>query len=280
MATLGQELREERERRAVSLKEISDKTKINSRLLLALENDRWEEMPPQLFLKGLIKSYCRTIDADPGTYLAKYDEQRGLRAEVPEKGKSEAAEEPRMRGKIKAPRIESPAFRSRRRVRRSAITLILVVLAAVSVAAWIWLRPGKGPPPRIKTPAIFQEIPKVTPPNPGGAPDIPERKPSPPETGLRLEFRFRADSWMHVTADGRIVLDGTRPAGSTANLRAEKEFILQTGNAGGFDLLINGRPARALGAAGAVLTDIRINTATLATFTKEDKRPEPGSPGR
>ncbi len=280
MATLGQELREERERRAVSLKEISDQTKISGRLLLALENDRWEEMPPQLFLKGLIKSYCRAIDVDPGPSLAKYDEQRDVRTEVPEKGKNEAAEESRPRRKIKAPRIAAPASHFRLRARRPGIVLIFVVLAAISVAAWFWLRPGKGTPPRIKTPAIFQEIPKVAPPNPGGAPDIPEGKPSAPEAGLRLEFKFRADSWMHVTADGRIVLDGTRPAGSTANLRAEKEFILQTGNAGGFDLLINGRPARALGRGGAVLTDIRINTATLATFIKEDKQPEPGSPDR
>ena len=280
MATLGQELREGRERRALSLKEISDQTKISSRLLLALENDRWEEMPPQLFLKGLIKSYCRAIDMDPGPYLAKYDEQRGVRTEVPEKGKNEAAEEPQTPGKIKAPRIASPAFRFRLRARRPAIALILVILAAVSVAAWFWLRSGKGTPPRIKTPAIFQEIPKATLPVPEAPPEIQERKPRAPEAGLRLEFKFRADSWMHVTADGRIVLDGTRPAGSTANLRAEKEFILQTGNAGGFDLLINGRPARALGGAGAVLTDIRINTATLATFIKEDERPDPGSPDR
>jgi len=269
MTTLGRELREERERRAVSQKEISDRTKISPRLLQALEDDRWEELPRQLFLRGLIKSYCQAIGADPGIHLAKYDEHRGLRTEGPERGNDE----------IEGWKSEAPVLRSRRRVSRFAIVLPVVVLAAAAAAAWLWLLPGKGTLPRISRPEVFQAVPGVIPPAPWAAPEIQERKPPAPETGLRLEFQFRADSWMHVTADGRIVLDGIRLAGSTASLRAEREFILQTGNAGGFDLTINGRPARALGGAGAVLTDIRINTANTETFIKEDKRPEPGSAG-
>jgi cytoskeleton protein RodZ len=266
MATLGRELREERERRAVSLKEISDRTKISARLLQDLENDRWEELPPQLFLRGLIKSYCQSIGADPGIHLASYDEQRGVRREAPEKGNDE----------IEGWKIEAPVFRFRRRISRFAVVLPVVVLAAAAPAAWLWLLPGKGTPPRITRPEVFKSVPRIVPP---AASEIQERKPPSLETGLRLEFRFRADSWMHITADGRVVLDGIRPAGSTANLRTEREFILQTGNAGGFDLAINGRPAHPLGGAGVVLTDIRINAANIETYIKENKRPEPGSAG-
>ena len=94
MATLGQELREERERRAVSLKEISDQTKISGRLLLASRTTAGRRCLRNYFLKGLIKSYCRAIDADPGTYLAKYNEQRGLRAEAPEQKKTKPLRSP------------------------------------------------------------------------------------------------------------------------------------------------------------------------------------------
>ena len=75
MITLGQELREERERRSISLKDISDRTKIGTRILLALETDRWELMPQKFFIKGVIKAYAEALGADPGIFLAKYDNQ-------------------------------------------------------------------------------------------------------------------------------------------------------------------------------------------------------------
>ena len=77
-----------------------------------------------------------------------------------------------------------------------------------------------------------------------------EAKPAPVETGLRLELRFTANSWMHVTADGIVVMNDIQAGGTAVELRAEREFVLQTGNAGGFDYNLNGQPGRPLGGSG------------------------------
>jgi cytoskeleton protein RodZ len=72
MASLGQELRAEREARHISIEEIASATKIGSRYLQALEADHLEIMPGEFFIKGIIRTYSRAIGLDGEVVLAKY----------------------------------------------------------------------------------------------------------------------------------------------------------------------------------------------------------------
>jgi transcriptional regulator with XRE-family HTH domain len=72
MASLGQELREAREARHISIEEIASATKIGSRYLQALEADRLDFMPGEFFIKGIIRTYSRAIGLDGEAVLAKY----------------------------------------------------------------------------------------------------------------------------------------------------------------------------------------------------------------
>jgi cytoskeletal protein RodZ len=72
MASLGRELREEREARHISIEEIASATKIVRRYLEALEADHLDIMPGEFFIKGIIRSYTRAIGLDEEVVLAKY----------------------------------------------------------------------------------------------------------------------------------------------------------------------------------------------------------------
>jgi len=72
MASLGQELREAREARHISIEEIASATKIVSRYLQALEADHLDLMPGEFFIKGIIRTYSRAIGLDGEVVLAKY----------------------------------------------------------------------------------------------------------------------------------------------------------------------------------------------------------------
>lgn len=72
MASLGQELREAREARHISIEEIASATKIGTRYLEALETDHLEMMPGEFFIKGIIRTYSRAIGLDGEVVLAKY----------------------------------------------------------------------------------------------------------------------------------------------------------------------------------------------------------------
>lgn len=273
MITLGQELREERERRSISLKDISDRTKIGTRILLALETDRWELMPQKFFIKGVIKAYAEALGADPGIYLAKYDNQLQETPTLSEKDRDAGPRRTR-------PVPDEDLFESSDRPRRPVLKIMLVGLAVLLAAAAVYfllIRPGSSPSQ--KTPEPAKAAPQAAMTQPEEAKPQ-EAKPAPVETGLRLELRFTANSWMHVTADGIVVMNDIQAGGTAVELRAEREFVLQTGNAGGFDYNLNGRPGRPLGGSGIVLTDIRINLANAATFLKEETPPAPNAEGR
>lgn len=72
MGSLGQELREEREARQISIEEIASSTKIVSRYLEALEDDRLDVMPGGFFVKGIIRAYAKAVGLDPEEVLGRY----------------------------------------------------------------------------------------------------------------------------------------------------------------------------------------------------------------
>ena len=75
MASLGQELKRERELRAISLKEISNLTKISVRYLQALEDDKLDLLPGTFFIKGVLRAYSKCIGVDENYFVNKYHEE-------------------------------------------------------------------------------------------------------------------------------------------------------------------------------------------------------------
>src|SRR5579863_1468297 len=72
MASLGAELKQAREDRGVTLEELSQSTKIGTRLLRALEQDRYDELPGGIFTKGFIRAYAQAVGVDDEKAIAEY----------------------------------------------------------------------------------------------------------------------------------------------------------------------------------------------------------------
>jgi cytoskeleton protein RodZ len=68
----GEQLKREREMRGVSLDEVSAATRINTRFLEAIENDRWNELPGGAFNRGFIRSIARFLGLDEDSMVAEY----------------------------------------------------------------------------------------------------------------------------------------------------------------------------------------------------------------
>ena len=64
MASFGETLKRERELREMTLREISDATKVNIRYLEALEQNSFEILPGGLFNKGFIRAYATYVGLD------------------------------------------------------------------------------------------------------------------------------------------------------------------------------------------------------------------------
>lgn len=74
MSGLGEVLRQKREIKNISLEEISQKTNISERILTALENDEYQDIPGQFYLNNFIKSYLNALELDIDTFFEKHRE--------------------------------------------------------------------------------------------------------------------------------------------------------------------------------------------------------------
>ena len=74
MEDFGSYLKSERELRGVPLEEISATTKIHIRFLQALEDNQFNDLPGEVFIKGYIRSYAKVIGSNENEMLSAYDE--------------------------------------------------------------------------------------------------------------------------------------------------------------------------------------------------------------
>ena len=140
MAALGQTLREEREARNISIEEIASATKIGTRYLEALENDRLDLMPGGFFIKGIIRTYARAVGLDESEVLARYKEA-GLIGEPGDRRHSYPESEPGSSSETRAAGAPTHASIPRVRPARGIEEAFWPRLSAVArkrIFTWTW----------------------------------------------------------------------------------------------------------------------------------------------
>src|ERR687896_1801383 len=139
MFEIGNSLREARLRQGLDFPEIEQGTKIRGKYLRALEDEQFDILPAQTYVKGFLRSYAEYLGLDGQLYVDEYN-SRYVSGE----------EETPFRG-----RRSYPAPRAHRRLESRGLALgltLIAVAAALVVIAW-----QAGEPDR-------QVIPNVTPP--------------------------------------------------------------------------------------------------------------------
>src|SRR5580698_10838657 len=95
LPSFGEKLKQEREKRQITLEQISISTKIGTRMLQALEEDKFNQLPGGIFNKGFVRAYSRVVGLDEDQTVAEYLQASGdappVRAEIA--GRDEARED-------------------------------------------------------------------------------------------------------------------------------------------------------------------------------------------
>jgi cytoskeleton protein RodZ len=120
--TFGQYLKRERELRHVTLEEVASGTKIAIHMLRAMEADRWDEIPAEIFIRGFIKHYAEFIGLVPEDVYLRYQEERGV---LPEEDYGEA-----MRCSVS---LERTYFSSRRLIWIAVLMFVALLILGVGI---------------------------------------------------------------------------------------------------------------------------------------------------
>jgi|DewCreStandDraft_1066081.scaffolds.fasta_scaffold00693_25 transcriptional regulator with XRE-family HTH domain len=116
MTRLGETLREARRQRGLSLEEAERATRIPRQYLLALEDERFSQLPPPVYARGFLRSYASYLGLDPGELLPLLPVGQ--------------VEEPRLRPLT---RVEPPrTYATRALVLVTGLSLLLLAVAAMT----------------------------------------------------------------------------------------------------------------------------------------------------
>jgi len=74
--SIGSALRGHRERRGMSAAELSRVTRIPMASIEAIEADRFDELPGEVFVRGFLRAYAQAVGLLPADILARFTSSR------------------------------------------------------------------------------------------------------------------------------------------------------------------------------------------------------------
>jgi cytoskeletal protein RodZ len=208
---------------------VADQIRIRSVYLSAMEQENWDAIGAPVYIRGFLRTYARYLKLDPEEAVAEFN------ATLPEPPAPKSIEPER-----------SPASRRYGLLLIWAAGTVAVLLVAFVVYNELTLRSERSATATITaTPAPLLAA--------SPSPPAPTSSPIPGAGGPNsLALMFSAPSWLRVTVDGNVSMEGTFPAGTSRTFHG-KNALVRIGNAGGVEIYVDGKDRGKLGKAGDVV---------------------------
>ncbi len=247
-SSLGARLRQAREARGVSLRELSDQTRIARRYLEAIEADDYKELPGGIFNRSFIKAYARGVGFNEAEAVGAYMEVARAQGETPDE--------------LPTSRQSSRIYMDGDTSRSPFVTalLSLVILSIISLGIYAGLhyyqrrnnadataasagQTGATAAPAANPGTNDQTLPAQTPaanasPDPAVAASA--------ANGLNVQIKAKGEEvWLRTRVDGETNSDGILAADQVRDYRASERLTVQfsKSKATAIEIMINGRPA-------------------------------------
>ncbi|HEX5273643.1 MAG TPA: RodZ domain-containing protein [Candidatus Rubrimentiphilum sp.] len=221
---LGERFRAAREERGLTLSEVGEQLRIRSVYLSAIEEENWKAIGAPVYIRGFLRTYARFLGLDPEEAVGEFNTASGA---VP--------------SSVPAVEIRAPGQRSMKPLLWIAG---IVAIALIGFVIYVYVSP-----PRAVTTAQQSAAPAAS-PTASAATAHPSPRPQPLLTRT-LALKVVSASWLRVTIDGKVSMEGIFPRG-TSKIFHGKSALVRAGNAAGVQLTVNGKPAPKLGGVGDV----------------------------
>ena len=235
MFEIGTTLREARLRRGLDMPECERQTKIRGKYLRAMEDEEFDVLPAPTYVRGFLRAYAEFLGLDGRLVVDEY-ESRFLARETGLEGDT-----PRKRRPGPAGPFRTPAPKSYRRQREPEGKLLWVAAASMLMIALIAY--GFTANDHVGRPST---IPNATTDEGTHAPSVPARSGVPRSAAplvIVMTGQSPEGSYLQVrgkNAAGKLVYDGTLPAGSTHSWTVANGLWVRVGRSDGISVTVNG----------------------------------------
>lgn len=251
MGAFGERFKREREKRKIALDEVAKATKIGTRLLQAIEEEKFDLLPGGMFNKAFVRSYARHLGLNEDQAAADYSEaysklHPGDPLADPEAEGRKILEQRAARVERERPHME--------RIPWGKAAVILLLLA-FGFAVWgsysRFIKSTSRVEARKQKPAKIADSQLTPAPQvvEASAPAASEPQPtqevienSQPASGsFAVLIKAREDSWIHIKVDGKDLPEEMLAANMEKSIQANSAVVVKAGNVGAVDFWFNGQ---------------------------------------
>ena len=248
LAELGKQLRLKRQAQALSLEVVSAKTRIQQRLLQAIEEGDRDQLPEPIYIQGFIKQYADALGLN-GTELSS----------------SFPISDRRLKIKPVFQRLPTAQLRP---IHLYLLYIFVIVCAVNSLSQMLSRSELQATNSQSQTES--QKIISPVSKSEEALAKQPEKLKSVSATPsnntdtkqVQIGVTLKAQSWIRVVADGKTQFEGLLPEGTQRTWIAQEEVTVRAGNAGGVLVTFNQEKAKQLGNIG------EVQEVTFAANTK------------
>jgi cytoskeletal protein RodZ len=233
---LGEFLRREREMKKVSLREMAKHTKVREHFLKAIEEERYDLLPSPIYARGFLSAYAKHVGLDPHDVLLRYE--RLLKGE------------PIIHSEVKSERKASGKTFIKTIWNRRQIWMVSGIIAITLLVSY-FLHPFLSRPPVEPLPVkpeTHEAIPVTLTLQTSEVFPAVEGKP------FSLEIKAVEETWVRIRVDDQPQAEAIFKPGEGNSYQAARQIELLIGNAGGLDMIFNGRKLERFGQSGEVVT--------------------------
>ncbi len=235
LAEMGLQLCELRQQQGISLEQIASQTRIQPRLLRAIEQGDLKGLPESVYIQSFIRQYAEAIGLDGVKFASTF---------------------PTSHYSLPDPR---PSWRSLpgaqlRPVHLYLLYMLLIVSAVNGLSYFLNRSLGQTQlanaemkmqpmaPAPIGPINPLQNVAKAT---------LAQKQPG-SQKAVRVGVMLTAQSWVRVVADGKTEFEGVLSEGTQRAWAANQQVVVRAGNAGGVMVSFNDGQSKKLGEPGAI----------------------------
>ncbi|MFL6350299.1 MAG: helix-turn-helix domain-containing protein [Bryobacteraceae bacterium] len=238
MESVGEKLRQQRVRQGLTLDDVSASTRISLKNLQAIENDELSGISSAFFYRSFVRQFAERLGLD-------YDELA-----VAVQNWANTMPEPAMPGQLQAAMPKVPPLQPTRpksfRWLFSFIALVAVLTGCSSLYG-MWENSRYNLQASVKN--FVNSLARRSENRTEAAAVSGGRA-----LGFRVEVAAVESTWLSITADNKEIYSGVLEAAKTKALEGRNTARIRTGNAGGVNVLFNGKTIGALGPRGQART--------------------------
>ena len=248
MGIIGENLKNQRKNRQLTIGQVEEETKIRAKYLQALEEEEFGVIPGRVYVKGFLRTYATFLGLEASPLIEEYEKLTNanmINTEEPVK--------PQRATQVK--KNSGFNFSWNPKYNKYVAVIAAILILALVNEFYPWAAPDNTAKKDDDSFPQNIESREETDKKPIKEPENPKKEEPQKLEGANLNLEVsEGESWMKITVDGKNTFEGILKSGDTKSFQGEEKVSVRLGNAGVVQITFNGESIGTIGEKGKVVS--------------------------